>query len=212
MRSILTVTVPATDTALTTLARVKSELNITVSTYDTILGQKIDEASSDIEAFLGFVVSKETVAETFWQEQIGEVPEFLLLDRTPVGTITSVVVDGVTIDASLYRADLDIGQLYALDTSGFPYFWVIRKSAVVTYAGGYIPPSETNSDLPAGIQGACVALVTDYWASRGRDPTLKSEEAPGIMRYDYWVGAVGESGELPPAVVARLAPYRRAIA
>lgn len=211
MRSVLTVTVPATDTDLTTLARVKSELNVTVSTYDTILQEKIEEASSDIEAALGFVVSKETVAETFWQEQIGETPEYLILDRTPVGTITSVVIDGVTLDASRYRVDPKTGQIYALDVSGYPCVWIIFKGAVITYAGGYIPPSETNSDLPAGIQGACVALMTDYWASRGRDPSLKSEEAPGIMRYDYWVGAVGEAGELPPSVITRLAPYRRVV-
>ena len=50
MRSIITVALPASDTALTTLARVKLELNVTVGTYDAILQDKIDEASDDIEA------------------------------------------------------------------------------------------------------------------------------------------------------------------
>lgn len=211
MRSVLTVTVPATVTALTTLNRVKLELDITSGASDGILEIKIDEASSDIEAALGFRVPKETVAETFWFEQVDRAPEYLVLDRTPVGTITSVVVDGVTYDSSLYRLDAATGQLYALDSSGYPFVWYFCKSIVVTYAGGYILPSESNSDLPKGIEGACVDLLQCYWFWKGRDPTVKSEEAPGIMRYDYWVGSVGEAGELPPGVVARLAPYRRAI-
>jgi hypothetical protein len=51
--------------------------------------------------------------------------------------------------------------------------------------------------------------MSDYWAAKGRDPSVKSEEIPGVIRTDYWVGAVGEAGELPPRVVMKLAPYRR---
>jgi hypothetical protein len=128
--------------------------------------------------------------------------------------IASVVVDGQTLDSSLYRLDAETGLLYALDPSGsgYPFSWLFLKSIVVTYSGGYVLPSETNRTLPKGIEGACVYLVQCYWFWKDRDPTLRSEEAPGVMRYDYWVGAVGEEGEMPPGVVARLAPWRRAVA
>ena len=209
MRSIVTVASPASDTALTTLARVKLELDITVSTYDAILQDKIDEASDDIEASLGFRVARETAVETFWHEQYDVNPPVLLLDRTPVASIASVVVDDIALDASRYRLDPKTGELFALNSQGWPWVWLFHKSVVVTYDGGYILPDESNSTLPKGIEGACIDLVSSFWAAKGRDPTVKSFEIPGVVLEQYWVGAVGEEGELPPSVVMKLAPFRR---
>lgn len=209
MRSILTVTVPATETALTTLARVKLELGITNTNSDAILEAKIDEASSDASAFLGFVVERETVAETFWPEAFDAAPAQIILNRTPVVSITSVVMDGVTLSASLYRLDKDKGLLYALDASGYACSWFFCKSLVITYVGGYLLPDASGRNLPHGIEGAVIDLVSSFWQSRGRDPLVKSEDIPGVMSREYWVGAVGDEGELPPGVVAKLAPFRR---
>jgi len=214
MRSIVEVTQPNLDKQLTTLARVKRELNIRGedAERDTTLNEKIDEASDDIEAALGFHVGRETVRETFWHDQPEQGIERLILDRTPVAAITSVTVDGVLVDPSLYRLDAATGELFALTSSGLPFVWLFYKSVVIVYAGGYILPAESSSDLPPGIQGACVELISDYWAAKGRDPSVKSEEVPGVRRVDYWIGTIGEAGELPPRVVMKLAPYRRAIA
>lgn len=211
MRSIVTVASPASDTALTTLARVKLELDMTDSASDAILQDKIDEASDDIEAALGFRLVRESAVETFWHEQYDMAPEKLVLDRTPVASIASVVVDGIAIDASSYRLDPHTGELFAL-CNGYPSVWIFWQSVVVTYDGGYIMPGQSNSTLPKGIEGACVALVSSFWAAKGRDTTLRSEEIPDLISNTYWVGAVGEAGELPPDVVARLAPFRRAVA
>lgn len=212
MRNILTVTAPNSDKMLTTLARVKAELDIsgTDTNRDMLLNLKILEASADISASLGLILARETVSELFWHESGDTSPEFLLLDRTPVASITSVTMDDVLLDASLYRLDTESGVLYALDATGYPCRWYFTKAVTVIYVGGYILPNETNHTLPAGIEGACVELMTDYWMAKGRDPSVKSEEIPGVIRTDYWVGAVGESGELPPRVVMKLAPYRRA--
>jgi len=196
---------------LTTLTRVKLELDITGTdtNRDMLLNLKILEASDDIEAALGFTVRKETVSETFWLENGDVGPEYLVLDRTPVVSITSVTVDGIVADASTYRLDPETGQLYAL-CNGYPSRWYFCKSIVVAYAGGYVLPAESGSTLPDGIQGAAVELMSDYWAAKGRDPSVKSEDVSGVGRIDYWVGAVGEAGELPPRVVMKLSPYRRA--
>ncbi|WP_156948879.1 phage head-tail connector protein [Bradyrhizobium sp. WSM1417] len=213
MRSIVTVASPASDTALTTLERVKLELGIPDSNTasNEVLQEKIDEASDDIEAALGFRLVRETAVETFWHEQYDSAPEKLVLDRTPVASITSVVVDGVAIDASTWRLDPNTGELFAL-CNGYPSVWLFLQSIVVSYGGGYILPPASNRTLPKGIEGACVALVSSFWAARGRDPTLRSEEIPDLISATYWVGAVGEDGELPPDIVAKLAPFRRAIA
>lgn len=211
MRSIIEVTEAATETALTTLTRVKLELGITGSTYDAILEIKIDEASGDIEQAMGFRVPRETCSRTFWLENFESPPEYLIIDRSPVAEIASVTVDGAALDASRYRMDADTGQLFAVDASGYPELWSFCKSVVVAFDRGYILPAETGNTLPDGIQGACVELLQCYWFHKGRDPSLKAEEAPGIMRYEYWVGSVGDIDQLPPNVLSRLAPYRRPI-
>lgn len=128
MRSIVTVASPASDTALTTLERVKLELGIPsgTTTSDHILQEKIEEASDDIEAALGFRLVRETAVETFWHEQYDVAPEKLVLDRTPVAAIASVVVDGVTIDASGYRLDPNTGELFALG-NGYPRLGVLPE-------------------------------------------------------------------------------------
>lgn len=212
MRSIVTVTTEAGETKLTTLARVKAELGIADGSKDSILTSKIDEASSDIGAYLGYSVKRETVSERFWQAPQTELPEYLILDRTPVATITSVTVDDVAVDSDEYRLDPDTGQLYRLDASAYPSTWEIQKSAVIVYVGGYLLPGETNRNLPYAIEAAAVDLVQSFWFAKGRDSLIKSEEIPGVMRQDFWVGAVGQSGELPPSVQSKLAPFRRASA
>jgi hypothetical protein len=213
VRSVLTVTVANSDTMLTTLNRVKLELDITGADTqrDMLLNLKILEASDDIEAALGFTVRRETVQETFWHEASDYAPEYLVLDRTPVSMITSVTVDDIPADVSRYRLDAATGQLYALDPAGHPGRWLFWKSIVVAYAGGYILPAESHSNLPNGIQGACVELMSDYWAAKGRDPSVRSEEVPGVGTIQYWVGTVGDPGQLPPRVVMKLAPFRRAV-
>lgn len=212
MRSIVTVASPASDTALTTLARVKLELDIPsgTTTNDQVLQEKIEEASDDIEAALGFRLVRESAVETFWHEQYDIAPEKLVLDRTPVASIASVVVDGVALDASAWRVDPATGELFAV-CNGYPHLWIFCKSIVVTYDGGYILPLASNRNLPKGIEGACIDLVSSFWAAKGRDPTMRVIDVPGLMRTEFWVGAVGEAGELPPSVVAKLAPYRRPV-
>jgi len=53
MRSIVEIVTPTESELLTTLARVKAELQITTDANDEILEAKIAEASSDIQAALG---------------------------------------------------------------------------------------------------------------------------------------------------------------
>lgn len=218
MRSIITVTTPSDDDTLTTLDRVKAELNITGSnsSRDIVLQAKIDEASDDIRSALGFRVAQETVIQTFWFEQGDRFPEFLLLDRTPEVTIASIAIDDVAYTgaaiSAICRLDDSTGQLFAL-CDGYPSLWMFCKSIVIAYTGGYVMPSEGDDcTLPTGIQGACVDLVSSYWAAKGRDPTLRAEEIPDLISSTYWVGTVGEDGELPPSVVTKFSRYRRAIA
>jgi uncharacterized phiE125 gp8 family phage protein len=219
MRSVVEIVTPAESELLTTLDRVKAELQITTDVNDEILQAKIAEASSDIQAAVGKRLPWEGVKETFWHDDdrhpqravhFGNPAQTtLFLNRTPVAAIASVTVDDIVLDPSEYRLDPDAGLLDRLLTEGIPCAWCFRKSVVVAYTGGYTLPGQDGRNLAYAIEGAVVALVSDYWASRGRDPTLRSESIPGVIDRQFWVGAVGDPGLLPPRVLASIAPFRR---
>lgn len=209
MRSIVTVNTAATVTNLTTLERVKSELRIKSDTDNDLLTSKIGEASSAIQAYLGYTLARETVTEVFRPDSPYAWREQLILNRTPVVSITSAEEDDVAVDSDEYEVDKPIGALYRLDSSGYRSCWQFCKSAEVVYSGGWKMPGESGRTLPEGIEAACVALVRSYWFNRTRDPLVKSEEIPGVMSQSYWIGGVGQSGELPPDVISMLHPFRR---
>lgn len=209
MRSIVTVTsANATPFRLTTVQRVKSELNITTPDFDALLQTKIEEAGSDIVAYVRYPLAKETVSETFrdfgWQPA-----RALLLDRQPIVSVSALTIDDVALAGSEYEIDAKAGMIYRLDTSGYPCPWSVYKAAAISYIGGYVLPGNSGANLEPAIEGACVELVKMFWWARQRDPMIKAEDVPGVMSLEYWVGSLGEEGELPPSVKMRLAPFRR---
>jgi uncharacterized phiE125 gp8 family phage protein len=222
MRSVVQIVAPAASEALTTLARVKSELKIKTGEHDEILNAKIAEASSDVQAAIGKRLPREDVVETYWHDDavlpftVSRSSRFgvpaettLFLTRTPVSEIDSVMVDDIQLEPSEYRLDPDAGLLDRLSTDGYPCAWCFCKSVIVAYTAGYVLPGNPGRNLANGIEGAVVALVSDYWASRGRDPTLRSETIPGVIQREFWVGAVGDPELLPPRVLASIAQFRR---
>jgi len=202
LRSILSITTAATVRNLTTLERVKAELSIEGNASDVLLRAKIREASSDINA-RAWADPYETVEQTLWN--VG-CEEYLVLARRPNVSIASVMVDGV---AATYRLDAEAGLLYGLDADGYATPWMACKSIALTYSAGYVMPGQTGANLEPALEAACIELLQSYWSSRGRDPLIRSEDVPGLGSVTYWVGAVGESGELPPSVESRIAPFRR---
>lgn len=207
MRSIASITTPPERLALTTLDRIKAELGIDTDAHDELLAAKILEASSDIEAQCRRSFALAGYTERVWGGDA--CTEYLVLRQYPVASITSVTVDDVAIDASEYRLDPETGMLYRLDVGGRPCWWSWCKDVVIVYSGGYELPGTENPTLPAVLQAACIELMTQYWTARGRDPSIRSEDIPGIGTISYWVGAVGESGELPPSVMSKILPFRR---
>lgn len=207
MRSITTVTTVPERTALTTLDRLKAELGIETDASDTLLTAKILEASSDIEAHLNRTFSRAGITERIWGGP--GCAEFFSLVRWPVASISSVTVDDVAVESDEYRLDGDTGLLYRLDSNGYPCTWEWCKDVVIVYSGGYELPGADSPTLPAALEAAALELLTSYWTARGRDPSIRAEDIPGIGSVTYWVGAVGAAGELPPAVVTKITPFRR---
>jgi hypothetical protein len=220
MRSILEITDAAARPRFTTLSRVKSELEIEGDDSNDVLTAKIEEASSDIQLALGYRVPHEANVETFRHDDPNELRhyratcmsgtvDYLFLRRKKVVSITSVVLDDDTLDPSEYALDGDLDALIRLDTSGYPCPWLFCRSIVVSYDAGYILPGASGADLLPTIESAVVDLVSEYWASKGQNPLVKSENIPGLAQYDYWVGATGDPEQLPPRVLAKLALAKR---
>lgn len=222
LRSNVEILTPAKSDLLTTLSRAKLELKIDTNEYNDILNAKIEEASSDIQAAMGYRLPLEDVRETFWSDEpgfgLGAVFAFgsntparttLFLKRTPVTSITSVTVDDTVLAPSEIRIDNGTGLLDRLSSSGSPCEWRFCKSVIVLYSGGFVLPGNVGRNLEYAVEGAVLSLLTDYWASRGRDPLIKSVDVPGVRRVEYWVGAVGDPALLPPRVLASISQFRR---
>jgi hypothetical protein len=206
MNSTLTVDTAASTHDLTVLSTVKGELGIDAqeSQHDAALASLIRQASGIVATYCNRVFASEIVTETFWPAQC-QPQDCLILSRSPVSAIASVTLDDEVIAASEYRIDAASGLLYRLDASGYPSRWYVGKSAIVAYTAGY----QLLDGLPYGIERGTVLLIKEYWSGRGRDPRVKSEDVPGVMSVDYWVGQIGTPGELPPDVRALLDPHRR---
>lgn len=207
VNSEIEVTIAADVTALVELDRVKSALDISGSDDDEELLATIDDATSVIAARCLRSLKRETVRETFYADSRGGGAEKLILSRYPVASVASVAIDDVAISSSEYRTAR--GILYRLTSSGDPAVWRFWRSLVVIYVAGYLLPGQENRDLPAALESACLSLVSAYWSARGRDPTLIQEENEGVARFRYWVGAIGEADDLPPDVIAKIAPYTK---
>jgi hypothetical protein len=106
----VTVSTPARNVSLTTLAQLKAELGLTTVENDALLTDTIRRSSAAIEAYCHRTFAREAVSET--------LPAFggpyLMLDRYPVATVSSVTYDdAVWTDYSLY--DKGCGTLYRQD-------------------------------------------------------------------------------------------------
>ncbi len=197
--SLLTVLTPASIRALTTLATVKDEIGITDDAADARLQRWIDEASERIETYLGRVLAGETVRETF---RLRGAPGCLRLARRPVAAVASIDVDGATLANDQYEIDATAGLLYSI--GGDQRTRWAGCTVAVTYTAGYVSVQA----LPRPIETACLGLVRHRWAARDRDPMLRSLAIPGVVTEQYWVGATGDDGAMPPEIAALLDPFR----
>ena len=209
-QSLLTVLTPASSRALTTLANVKDEIDVTVDDSDARLERWIAEESERIETYLGRVLAQEVVQETFRLHDranwLTGARDSLRLARRPVAAIASVEVDGVALATDDYELDAAAGLLYRL--CGHRRVRWFGCTVVVRYTAGYA----SISALPRPIEAACLGLIRHRWAARGRDPMLRSLAIPGVATEQYWVGTTGEDGDMPPEISALLDPFRNALA
>lgn len=215
---MLTNTTPATATDLTTLDVVKAQLNILSDDEDDILEAEIASTSAMICNYLEIAsandgsrtLGRETLVETIRRSQGGSRPRSgdgraIMLARYPVVSITSVVEDGTALVATDFELDGAKGLLTRL-ADDIVSDWTAMK-VVVTYVAGWLMPGQVNRNLPTDIEDVAIGLIGAGRFARLRDPLVKGEEIPGVLRTDYWVGSIG-NGSMPPDLAAQLDPYR----
>lgn len=209
---MLEVITSAVNKRLTTLTTVKSELGIPESdtSQDALLTSLIDQASDAIVTFCGRPFAKESYRETL----PGYGTNRLILSRTPVVEITSVMADGEVITDYLLE-DAEAGILYrkrgwqwapALNWGIIPHPVGGNENLnfTVEYIAGYVLPGDAGTrTLPHDIERACIDTVKAWYSAKERDPAI-TEERLGDYQVSYAQG-------LPAPVAQLLTSWRRVV-
>ena len=199
----ITVTVPPSTTKLTALADLKAILGITDRANHTLLGSIIQRGSDAVARFCNRVFAQRTVIET----QPGPGGQLLKLKVAPILTLTSIALDGETVDSDTYtltepETRIVFGESYWAYT-GHQY----RYTPTSTH--GYNLPDMTGADtLPYDIQQAALELCKGMWLGRQRDPSVTMESVPDVYTVQYGTKNGGSLGAIPPNVQELLLPYK----
>lgn len=203
--------------ALTLLATVKAELGISVSTHDTVLERLIGVASEAVARFCGRKLHYQAAIVETVRGYGGQV---LLLKRTPIVSITSIVIDGTTLAADSYSIkDADVGSVYR--EVGWQWTSPLAEGLAapaqvpgaevhkytVTYTGGWVFDPQAGSPTPArnapyDLEQACIETVVHLWRFRGRFSNAKTEKEETSK-------VAWEGNAIPKPAQAILKRYRR---
>lgn len=202
---MLTVIVPATSQALTTLNAVKAELGLSGTGDDAWLADTIARTSATIRRWCGRAFALETVRESF---RLPVSTEVLSLSRWPVVSVVSVTEDGDTLAPGAFETEDDTGFVYRLTGSNSRRDWPAGK-IVVEYRAGYVLPGNSDRTLPEDVEAACIALCIRAFHAKGRDPALRSYQNPDVESYSLLdPDKTAMIDGLPADVAGRLWSYR----
>lgn len=201
----VTVTGAPSTTKLIALADLKALLGISDSANDALLGNIIQCGSDAIARFCNRVFAQRTIQETL----PGPGGQLLKLKFSPIITLTSIALDGETVDSDTYTlTEPDAGIVFRES------YWAYmghKYSYTATYVHGYNLPDMSGADtLPYDIQQAALELCKGMWLSRARDPSVTMESIPDVYTVQYGGKGNGGSlvGALPPNVQELLLPYK----
>jgi hypothetical protein len=206
----ITVITPAQDFDLTTLANLKSRLKITDASLDSELTRMITGVSKSLMRKINRQLARETVRETV--KGYGDTQ--LMLSRSPVISVSSVLEDGVTpvLDYSIEDPESSIlyrrsgwswGVVNGFTGVGFnPLPNSEEANYTIEYEAGYYLPNWTpgTPDLPEDIEDLALDYMHFLYANR-------NEEDPSIRSYSIGQITVGKSTQT--AVVDFLADFER---
>ncbi len=178
--SVFSVTSPASEISLLTIAELRAAAGVTDGSQDAALLALGRQASTVIARRCNIrddgvnppTLLRETCSETFRWSDCGP----LKLARRPVTSIVSVTLDGSAVDTGSYEAiNRDLYYLSGDDLSD----WSAGK-IIVSFVAGF-------ATAPLDLKLAASKVVTSLNAETARDPSLKREDIYGVIEREYWV-------------------------
>jgi len=206
---------------LCTLSDLKTYLGISGDTQDAKLTMLIKMVSSQIEAYIGYSLSRKTNTE-----EVHSVnnEQLLLLDNQPIQSVTEVTIGGAEVtDYKLIPKYSKVGMLYrglgwcgAYYTRGMTYDVVSGKYEIeVSYISGYYLPSDegyvegASDSLPYDILSACLVACSELWnVKQNGAEGIKSYSEGGISTTFTDTGSMADCG-LSDKVCSMLVDYKR---
>lgn len=199
--------------ALTTFEAVEGELGLRLGANRALLARMVGAVSDACENYCGRPFAKATVTS---ERVKGYGTQRLRLRRTPLLSITSVVLEGATIDSSgYYIEDADAGLLFRsagwnwtafeLEAASAPLLAGTEEASfLVSYQGGYVLPWDTTGtrSLPYDVETACILGVVQLYRDRGKYASLETETE--AQEAASWRGVA-----LPKPARSMLNRYRR---
>jgi hypothetical protein len=152
------------DTALVTLSAAREYLQLTKTTYDSVLEVIINAVSDLFCKYVGRQLAMKTYTDILLD---GNSREYLFLPGRPIVEITSIyedtnlLVEGYDQDYVVYKAE---GMVRRVGGA----VWIdLPQSIEITYDAGYIvqdkAPAAGETALPADIKLACLMQVGREW-------------------------------------------------
>lgn len=182
---------------LVTMEQLAAYLELPVGSMNTARAQMmIDGASAAIRQFTNQTLSL-VVDDVVTMDPSGG--RFLWLDQLPVVSVSSVVVEGRTLDPSEYRVDGETGRLAR---RGWHRWWGKPGGIVVTYTHGY-------ATVPPDLVSVCLGMAERGYMSEPGDYAITGETIGGDYSYQrsWQVAATGVAG-LTSAEQATLLNYQ----
>lgn len=175
---------------LTIKATVKAELDITVTTWDTLIDTLIHQVSAKFVSHCGREFAREKVTDHF-RIPAGRDTETLQLSRFPVTTVHSIVEDDVALTAGDYEVNIRSGFVWRLDGAGGRICWTSGVKTTVQHTSGYL----LLASLPHDIEKACLDQVKATYQSRKRDATIRSRTIPDVYQASYSAAGGDDFGD-----------------
>ena len=212
-------TITLATNALTTLARVKEDLNI-----ETCQGDDEQKLLRLINAASGFI--ERTADRVFYRDTAivekakGYGFTAMAVKRAPINSITSITYNGATVDSDDYEVDGDGSEGLIFKVGGWNWtaqnFVDASRTVIpgterplytVTYDGGWYTPAQEDTTpantraLPWDLEDAAIELIRAKWYGKNRDPSVKSE------RLLSWSASYFDT--VAPAAMGVIRSYKR---
>jgi uncharacterized phiE125 gp8 family phage protein len=173
---MITVLTPAKSGDLTRIDVARAELGVAEHGEDERIAALIKQASAIVARRADRTFGKETLSETI---RLGMPSAELMLARFPVTSVTSIVEDGDTLNASDYELDAESAMLTRIDDDAVSA-WPAAK-IVVSYEAGYDLPD----NVPQEIEQAALVVLKHLYFGTARDPAARAEVIDGAGSTTY---------------------------